>query len=105
MINIVCVGNITSDPVCNIGKSKKDSTYATFSLAHNFKKHGNQETLFLNCVTFNENIVDLLDKYVNKGMQLACVGTLVPSEYDKKDGTHVETIQMIVHQLQLPNKK
>ena len=69
------MGRLTKDPEVRYSQSADPVAVANFSLAVNrrFKKQGEQEADFINCVAFGKN-GEFVEKYFRKGQMVSVVG-------------------------------
>lgn len=84
MNNINILGRLTRDVEMRYSQNESATAVANFSLAVNrrFKKEGQQDVDFINCVAFGKT-AEIIEKYVVKGNQLAVTGRLAIDRYEK----------------------
>lgn len=82
--NINLLGRLTRDVEMRYSQNANATAVANFSLAVNrrFKKEGQQDVDFINCVAFGKT-AEIIEKYVDKGNQLAVTGRLAIDQYEK----------------------
>ena len=91
------IGRICSDPevrTTNDGKS-----VAKYRLAVNraFKREGQDEADFLNCVVFGKG-AEFVQNYLTKGMKIAVEGSIRTGSYEKDGVKHYTTDIMVDRQ-------
>ncbi len=88
------IGRLCNEP--EVTSSKNGGNIAKYRLAVNrdFKKDGQQEADFLNCVAFGKS-ADFVQGYLHKGMKIAVEGRIQTGSYDK-DGVKHYTTDIIV---------
>jgi single-strand DNA-binding protein len=69
---VILIGRLTRDPEVRYTQGAEPMAIARYSLAVNrrFKKEGQPEADFLNCVAFGRN-GEFAEKFLKKGMQMA----------------------------------
>ncbi len=104
MINkVTLIGNVGKDPeVRATGSNKK---VAKFSLATSEKRKGAETVTSWHSIVVWENLAEIVEKYVKKGMMLYVDGRINYGKYDDKDGnTHYYT-EIIANNIQMLSKK
>lgn len=99
---ITLYGRLTKD--VEIKSTQLNKQYAIFTVAvqRTYKdQSGNYNSDFINCVAFNEHIVNLLSKYVKKGSRISVNGTLQINSSTKDDGSYSNFTQVIVDKVSL----
>ena len=97
------IGNLGNDPeIITLESGKK---LAKFSLAtnENYKdKDGQKQTKtdWHNVVAWNKT-VDIIEKYVSKGKEIAIEGKLSTRRYEDKEGQKRYTTEVIINELLL----
>ncbi|CAI8370192.1 MAG: Single-stranded DNA-binding protein [Formosa sp. Hel3_A1_48] len=97
------IGNLGNDPeIITLESGKK---LAKFSLAtnENYKdKDGQKQTKtdWHNVVAWNKT-VDIIEKYVSKGKEIAIEGKLSTRSYEDKEGQKRYTTEVIINELLL----
>lgn len=84
------IGRLCGEPEMNTDKN--GNTVARYRLAVNrdFKKDGQPDADFLNCVTFGKT-ADFVAKYLHKGSKVAVEGRIQTGSYDKDGVKHFTT--------------
>lgn len=101
------IGNLGNTPeVINLENGKK---IAKFSLATNDAYKNAQgekvtETEWHNCVAWNKT-AEIVEKYVEKGREIAIEGKLTSRSYDDKEGNKKYITEIIVNELLLLGSK
>ncbi len=83
------------------GKDAKDWKSAVFTLAVD---NGTEKADFINCVAWN-GLADVIEKYTDKGHQLAVEGRLTQRSYEDKEGKTVYRTDVYVTGLDLLNNR
>lgn len=88
MLNkVVLIGRLVADP--EVKYFQGESAVANFTLAvdRSYKnKDGNREADFIPCVTWNKT-AELCERYLNKGSQIAVVGSIQTRNYTAQEGS------------------
>lgn len=89
------IGRLCNDPDIRITDSGK--TVANYRIAVNrdFKRDGQPDADFLNCVAFGKN-GEFVEKYLHKGMKIAIDGRIQTRDYMNKDGVKVYVTEIAV---------
>jgi single-strand DNA-binding protein len=98
-MNVFCTsGNLGRDAEV---KQVGEHTVTTFSIAVRSGYGKNEKTFWLNCNAWNK---DKIAQYLTKGSRVGVTGELSVREYDKKDGTKGQSIDLRVTDIDLPPK-
>lgn len=91
------IGRICSDP--EIRTTQDGKPVAKYRLAVNraFKRDGQDEADFLNCVVFGKG-AEFVQNYLNKGMKIAVEGSIRTGSYEKDGVKHYTTDIMVDRQ-------
>lgn len=94
MNKVILIGRLTKDPET---RYSGETAVARYSLAvdRKFKKDGEAEADFINCVAFGRN-GEFAEKYLKKGTKIAVEGRIQTGSYTKQDGTKVYTTDIVV---------
>lgn len=97
MNKVILMGRIVKDPEVRYTQSGEPLAVARYTLAVNrrFKRQGEQEADFINCVTFGKN-GEFAEKYLKKGMMISVVGWLQVRSWDDKEGRKHWTTEVVV---------
>lgn len=89
------MGRLCSDP--EIRNTDSGKAVANYRLAVNrdFKKEGQPDADFLNCVAFG-NSAEFASKYLHKGTKIAVEGRIQTRDYTNKDGQKVYVTEIVV---------
>lgn len=79
---------------------------ARFSLAvpRKFKRDGEQECDFINCVAFGKN-GEFAEKYLSKGTKIALTGRIQTGSYTNKDGAKAYTTDIVAEEFEFAESK
>ena len=79
---------------------------ARFSLAvaRKFKREGEPECDFINCVAFGKN-GEFTEKYLRKGTKIAMTGRIQTGNYTNKDGVKVYTTDIVAEEFEFAESK
>lgn len=109
MINkVILVGNVGAKP--EIKGLDHGKQVATFSIATSKKyndKNGEKQTQtqWHNCIVWKENLVPIIEKYVDKGTKLYIEGEINYKSYKDKDDVKRYFTEIIVHIIHLLGNK
>lgn len=87
MNKVVLAGRLTRDPETRYSQSAEPMAVTRFSVAVNrrFKKDGEQDADFINCVAFGKT-AEFIGKYFNKGKMIGIVGNIRTSSWTDNNG-------------------
>lgn len=100
MNKVILIGRLTRDPEIRYAQNGQEQTcVARYTLAVNriYKKDGEQEADFINCVAFKKN-GEFVEKYLKKGMKIAVSGRILTGSYTNKEGQKVYTTDIVVEE-------
>ena len=82
-----------------------DTKVTNFTLAVNkrFKREGDADADFINCVAFGKT-AEFMEKYIQKGRQIAVEGRLQVRNYEK-DGNKIYVTEVVVEQVYFADSK
>lgn len=91
------MGRLTADPEVRYTQSGTPLAVARYTLAVNrrFKRQGEQEADFINCVAFGKN-GEFAEKYLKKGIMISVVGWLQVRSWDDNDGKRHWTTEVVI---------
>ena len=100
----ILIGRITRDP--ELKKTQSGVSVVSFNLAVNrkFKKEGQPDADFINCVAWNHS-ADFLGNYIKKGHLLGVEGRIETRNYDDKDGKKVYVTEVVCDTVQALESK
>ena len=96
MNKVILMGRLTSDPKMDWTRSEDSKQYATYTLAVNrrFKRNGEQEADFINCVAWGA-MAEFAEKYMKKGAMFAVEGRLNVRSWEKDGERHWTTTVVV----------
>ncbi len=99
MVNrVVLVGRLTKDP--ELKKTQTGKSLVNFTVAVN-RRYGQQEqTDFINCVTW-EKSAEYLSQYAKKGAMISVEGRISSRSYDDNSGKKVYVTEVVSENVQL----
>lgn len=99
MNKVILMGRLTRDPEVRYSQGDSSLAVARYSLAVNrrFKKQGEQEADFINCVAFGK-AAEFVEKFLKKGMQISIAGRIQTGSYTDKNGKKVYTTDVVVEE-------
>ena len=99
MNKVVLMGRLTRDPEVRYSQGENPSAVARYSLAvdRRFKRDGEQNTDFINCVAFGKN-GEFAEKYLRKGMKIAVTGRIQTGSYTNQYDQKVYTTDIVVEE-------
>ena len=96
MNKVILMGRLVRDPeIITAG----ETTIARYTLAVNrrFKKDGQPEADFINCVAIGKN-GEFVEKFFKKGQMVSIVGRLQVRSWDDKEGTRRWSTEVITEE-------
>jgi len=96
MNKVILMGRLTSDPKMDWTRSEDSKQYATYTLAVNrrFKRNGEQEADFINCVAWGA-MAESAEKFMKKGAMFAVEGRLNVRSWEKDGERHWTTTVVV----------
>lgn len=76
----------------------------TLAVDRRFKKEGEPEADFINCVAFGKS-GEFAEKYFRKGMKVAVTGRIQTGSYTNNEGVKVYTTDIVVEEQEFCEKK
>lgn len=107
MNKVNLIGRWCKDPDVRYLQNENNTCVARCTLAvdRKFKKDGEQQADFINCVAFGK-VGELIEKYTSKGVKIGASGRLQSGKYTNKDGVEVYTTDLIIEEIDfLENKR
>lgn len=96
MINRVCLtGRLTKDVELMKTQYGNVVSHITLAVDRNFKKDGQQNTDFINCVAFGKQ-AEAMNNYLSKGYLIGIDGRIQTRNYKNKQGQTVYVTEVIV---------
>lgn len=99
MNKVVLMGRLTRDPEVRYSQGENSSAVARYSLAvdRRFKRDGEQNTDFINCVAFGKN-GEFAEKYLHKGTKICISGRIQTGSYTNQEGQKIYTTDVVVEE-------
>ena len=99
MNKVVLIGRLTREPEVRYSQGENSTAVARYTLAvdRRYKKAGETETDFINCVAFGKN-GEFAEKYLHKGIKIAVTGRIQTGSYTNKEGQKVYTTDIVVEE-------
>lgn len=106
MNKVILMGRLTRDPEVRYSQGDNPMAIARYTLAvdRRFKKEGEQNADFINCVTFGKS-AEFVEKYFRKGMRVTISGRIQTGSYTNKDGQKVYTTDVVVEEQEFAESK
>lgn len=101
MNKVILIGRVGKE--ISIRSSATGLEYVTFSLAVNDGYGDKKKTNWINCKAFGKT-AENLNKYVNKGQQIAIEGKISTGSYEK-DGKPIYTTDIIINSFYFADSK
>jgi len=100
------MGRLTRDPEVRYSQGEKPTAVARYTLAVNkaFKKEGEPDADFINCVTFGRN-AEFAEKYFVQGIKLIIAGRIQTGSYTNREGVKVYTTDIVVEEQEFTESK
>lgn len=96
MINrVVLTGRMTKDPELKNTQSGTPVLAFTLAVDRNFKKEGQPEADFIQCVAWNRQ-AEAMAQYLHRGSLIGIDGRLQTRSYDNKQGQRVYITEVLV---------
>lgn len=104
MNKVILMGRLTRDP--EVWNSQSGTAVARYTLAVDrmFKREGEPNTDFINCITFGKS-AEFVEKYLKKGMRIAVSGRIQTGSYTNRDCVKVYTTDIIVEEHEFAERK
>lgn len=103
MNTVILMGRLTKDPDFI---KKQEAAIARFTLAvdRRFKREGEQNADFINCVAFGKT-AEFIEKYGRKGTKFVVEGRIQTGNYTNRDGNKVYTTDVVVESVEFAESK
>lgn len=95
MNNVSLIGNLVRDIELKYTNSGIACGKFTIAVNRRFKKEGQQDTDFLNCIVWNKS-AEIMAQYLAKGSKVGINGRIETGSYDNKEGKKVYTTNIVV---------
>ncbi len=104
MNKVILIGRLTRDTETRYSGELAISRY-TLAVDRRFKKEGEPEADFINCVAFGKS-GEFAEKYFRKGMKVAISGRIQTGSYiDDRTGNKVYTTDIVVEEQEFCESK
>lgn len=104
MNKVILIGRLCTEVETRRTNSGKAVASYRLAVDRQFKRDGQPEADFLNCVAFGSN-GEFAEKYLNKGMKIAIEGSIQTRTYDDKDGKKVYVTEIMVDRHEFCERK
>lgn len=106
MNKVILMGRLTRDPEIRYSQGESPVAVARYTLAVNrvFKRDGEPDADFINCVTFGKN-AEFAEKYLCQGIRIVISGRIQTGSYTNRDGVKVYTTSVIVEDQEFAESK
>lgn len=106
MNKVILMGRLIRDPDVRYSQGEKQMAVARYTLAVNrrFKKDGNPDADFINCVAFGR-AGEFAEKYFHQGLKIVISGRIQTGSYTNKDGQKVYTTDVIIEEQDFAESK
>lgn len=91
-------GHVGSDPEL---RKAGTADVIQFSLAVNRKRGREEFTDWYRCLSFQDGLIDVIDKYVKKGQRVSISGELAQQKWEDRDGVEKITMEVLIYKLDL----
>lgn len=106
MNKVILMGRLTRDPEIRYSQGENSLAIARYTLAvdRRFKRSGDQDADFINCVTFGKS-AEFAERYLKQGTKIAVTGRIQTGSYTNKDGQKVYTTEVVVEEQEFAESK
>lgn len=106
MNKVVLMGRLTKDPEVRYSQGNSSMAIARYTLAveRKFKREGEQNADFINCIAFGKN-GEFAEKYLYKGIKILVEGRWQSGSYTNRDGQKVYTNDCVVESCEFAESK
>ena len=106
MNKAILIGRLTREPEVRYSQGENPVAVARYTLAvdRRFKKPGEQEADFINCVAFGKS-AEFAEKYLHQGTKMAVTGRIQTGSYTNKDGQKVHTTEVVIEDQEFAESK
>ena len=103
---VVLMGRLTRDPEVRYTQGENPRCVARYTLAVNrrFKRDGEPEADFINCVAFGKT-AEFLERFGRKGTKFVLEGRIQTGSYTNKDGQRVYTTDVVAENVEFAESK
>lgn len=106
MNKVIFMGRLTRDPEVRYSQGESQTAVARFSIAvdRRFKREGDQEADFFNCVCFGKQ-AEFVERYLHKGIKIVLSGRIQNDNYTNKEGQMVYGMRVMVDEIEFAESK
>ena len=106
MNKVVLMGRLTRNPDVRYSQGERATCVARYTLAVNrrFRREGEQEADFINCVAFGRN-GEFAEKYLKQGTKIVISGRIQTGSYTNREGVRVYTTDVVVEEQDFAESK
>ncbi len=106
MNKVILMGRLTRDPEVRYSQGENSLAIARYTLAvdRRFKKPGEQDADFINCVVFGKS-AEFAEKYFRQGIKIAITGRIQTGSYTNKEGQKVYTTEVVIEEQEFAESK
>lgn len=106
MNKVIISGRLTRDPEMRYSQGAEPLAITRFSVAvgRRFKKDGEPDADFINCVSFGKN-AEFISKYFNKGKMIGVVGSLKNNNWTDNNGQKHYSMEVLVEEAEFLESK
>ena len=106
MNKVIMMGRLTRDPEVRYSQGANATTIARFTIAvdRRFKREGEPEADFFNCVAFGKT-GEFLEKWFHQGNKILITGRVENDNYTNKDGQKVYGTRISVEEAEFGESK
>ena len=106
MNKVVLMGRLTRDPDVRYSQGENPMAIARYTLAvdRRFKRNGEQEADFINCVAFGR-AGEFAEKYLKQGTKIVVSGRIQTGSYTNRDGMKVYTTDVVIEEQDFAESK
>lgn len=104
MNKVVLVGNLCKDPEARTTQSGISVTSFTVAVQRRYKKDGEQQADFINCVAWR-GTADFVAKYFQKGSKIGLSGSIQTRTYDDANGVRKYVTEVLADDVEFVTSK
>lgn len=106
MNKVILMGRLTRDPEVRYSQGENAVAVARFTLAvdRRFKKQGESEADFINCVAFGKT-AEHAERYYKQGIKIVVAGRIQTGSYTNKEGQKVYTTEVVIEETEFAESK
>lgn len=91
-------GHVGSDPEL---RKAGTADVIQFSLAVNRKRGREEFTDWYRCLSFQDGLIDVIEKYIKKGQRVSVSGELAQQKWEDRDRVEKTTMEVLIYKLDL----